>query len=182
VSAATSTGRPDSAYSDTGAEANVSGPLFLTQALAPHIRADGRLIFTSTSLTSNPFSIMPGYLPYVASKGAVEQMTRVLSRDPALTGPERRITVNVVSPGPIATELFLKGKPQQVLDQMSGLHPQKRLGQPEDVSAACCDYHDARRANPLASQVAGAVLLLLLPAAGWISGQNLRVNGGMVPV
>jgi 3-oxoacyl-[acyl-carrier protein] reductase len=67
-------------------------------------------------------------------------MTRVLSRDPALTGPERRVTVNVVSPGPIATELFLEGKPQQVLDQMSGLHPQKRLGQPEDVSTARYRY------------------------------------------
>jgi NAD(P)-dependent dehydrogenase (short-subunit alcohol dehydrogenase family) len=87
-------------------------------------------------ILSNTFAITAGYLPYVASKGAVEQMARVLSRDPALTGPERRITVNVVSPGPIATELFLKGKPQQLLDQISGLHPQKRLGQPEDVSAA----------------------------------------------
>jgi 3-oxoacyl-[acyl-carrier protein] reductase len=117
-------------------EANVSAPLFLTQALAPHIRPEGRILFFSTSLTTHPIAIGPGYLPYVATKGAVEQMTRVLARDPSLSGPDRRITINVVSPGPTETELFREGKSQALLDTIAGHHPSKRIGQPHEVRAS----------------------------------------------
>jgi hypothetical protein len=105
----------------------------LTQALGPHIRPDGRVLFFSTSLTSNPIAISPGYLPYVMCKGAVEQMARVLSRDPAFAASDRRITVNVVSPGPIETELFLAGKSQELLDRIASMHPSQRIGQPDEV-------------------------------------------------
>jgi 3-oxoacyl-[acyl-carrier protein] reductase len=108
----------------------------LTQALGPHIRPDGRVLFFSTSLTSNPIAISPGYLPYVMCKGAVEQMARVLSRDPAFAAPDRRITVNVVSPGPIETELFLAGKSQELLDRIASMHPSQRIGQPDEVRPA----------------------------------------------
>jgi 3-oxoacyl-[acyl-carrier protein] reductase len=72
----------------------------------------------------------------------------------------RNITVNAIAPGPTATDLFLKGKPQDVIDHLSKLAPLERLGQPEDI--------------------ARAVSFLAGPDGGWINGQVLRANGGMI--
>ena len=83
-------------------------------------------------------------------------MTHVLSKE--LRG--RNITVNAVAPGPTATELFLKGKPQEVIDHLSKLAPLERLGQPEDI--------------------ANAVAFLAGPDGAWVNGQVLRVNGGII--
>ena len=114
----------------------------------------GRIVlFSTTQATAT--SVTGNYLTYVASKGAVEQMTRVMSKDLARKG----IMVNCVSPGPTATDLFLKGKPEGLLKTIAGLNPQGRLGKPEEV--------------------ADVVAFLSSPACGWVSGQNLRVNGGM---
>ena len=111
------------------------------------------MLFSTTQATAT--SVTGNYLTYVASKGAVEQMTRVMSKDLARKG----IMVNCVSPGPTATDLFLKGKPEGLLKTIAGLNPQGRLGKPEEV--------------------ADVVAFLSSPACGWVSGQNLRVNGGM---
>lgn len=136
---------------------NVKAPLFLTQALLPHINNDGRILFMSSSVTTHPVVIAPGYVPYAASKGAVEQLTRVLARDQSITGAQRRITVNCLNPGPTSTELFLKGKSQEVLDRIGSLHPQQRVGQPDDV--------------------ADAFVYFAGPTSRWVNGQVLRVNG-----
>lgn len=85
--------------------------------------------------------------------GAVEQMSRVLAKDLG----SRSITVNTVSPGPMDTGLFRDGKPQKLLDTIAGFHPGNRIGQPEEVA-------------PL-------VAFLASPAAQWINGQNIKVNG-----
>ena len=71
-----------------------------------------------------------------------------------------RITVNAVAPGPTATDLFLNGKPQELIDRMAKMNPLERLGTPEDIAAA--------------------VAFLVGPDGGWINGQTLRANGGMV--
>jgi 3-oxoacyl-[acyl-carrier protein] reductase len=113
----------------------------------------GRIIlFSTTQCTAS--TVSPNYLAYCASKGAVEQITRILSKDLA----KRGILVNAVSPGPIATELFMKGKSEGVIKMISNYNPQGRLGRPEEV---------AETINFLAS-----------PASSWVSGQILRVNGG----
>lgn len=114
----------------------------------------GRIIFFSTSLTAAS-SIMPNYLLYASTKGAIEQMTRVMAKDLG----RRNITVNTISPGPTGTELFYEGKSEQTVKMIEGWAPANRLGKPEEI--------------------AGGVLFLASPEATWVNGQNLRVNGGM---
>jgi 3-oxoacyl-[acyl-carrier protein] reductase len=98
----------------------------------------------------------PTYGVYAATKGAVEALTHVLANE--MRG--RNITVNAVAPGPTATELFLTGKPQELVDRISKAAPLERLGQPEDIAAA--------------------VAFLAGPDGAWINGQVLRANGGVV--
>ena len=83
-------------------------------------------------------------------------MTSVLAKE--LRG--RNITVNAVAPGPTATDLFLKGKPQAVIDHLAKLAPLERLGEPADI--------------------ARAVSFLAGPDGAWINGQVLRANGGII--
>jgi 3-oxoacyl-[acyl-carrier protein] reductase len=63
-------------------------------------------------------------------------------------------------PGPTATDLFLKGKPPEVIERLARLAPLERLGEPEDIAAA--------------------VAFLAGPDGGWINGQTLRANGGII--
>jgi 3-oxoacyl-[acyl-carrier protein] reductase len=86
----------------------------------------------------------------------VETLTAILSRE--LRG--RSITVNAVAPGPTATDLFLDGKPPELIERMAKMNPMERLGTPEDI--------------------AGAVAFLAGPDGGWINGQVLRANGGLI--
>jgi 3-oxoacyl-[acyl-carrier protein] reductase len=156
---------------DTTINLNVKGPLFLTQVgvstlsynmtranypqkAVPHMSSGGRIIFFSTTLATASI-VLPNYLSYVTSKGAVEQMTRVMSKDLARKG----IMVNCVSPGPTATELFLKGKNEQTIKALAGANPQNRLGTPEDI--------------------AKVIGFLSGPNSAWVTGQNIKVNGGM---
>ena len=96
------------------------------------------------------------YAVYAATKAGVEAMTHVMAKE--LRG--RNITVNAVAPGPTATDLFLDGKPQDAIDALASLSPLERLGQPEDIAAS--------------------VAFLAGPDGGWINGQVLRANGGIV--
>jgi len=134
---------------------NVKGPLFLTQAAVPHMPSGSKIVFFSTGLTIQT-GITPNYLVYTATKGAVEQLSRILSKELGARG----ITVNTVAPGPTATELFLKGKPEQLLEGIKKSGPFGRLGEPEDI--------------------ADAVAFLAGPGANWVSGSLLRVTGAMI--
>ena len=96
----------------------------------------------------------PGYGAYIASKGGVEGLVHVLANE--LRG--RNITVNAVAPGPVATALFLTGKTKAQIDELSGLAPLQRLGQPEDIAS-------------VVSFLAGS-------DGAWINSQVLRANGG----
>lgn len=131
---------------------NVKGPYFLAQAAAPHMSPGSHIIFLSTSLTTAS-TVMPGYLLYNSTKGAVEQMTRVMSKDLGRKG----ILVNAVAPGPTGTELFFRGKSDELLKTIANFSPQGRIGTPEEI----------------------AEVIVFLAHSTWVSGQVVRANGGM---
>ncbi|MGO8901696.1 MAG: SDR family oxidoreductase [Isosphaeraceae bacterium] len=132
---------------------NVKGTFFACQQAAKRMADGGRIINFSSSTTA---MMLPTYGAYVATKGAVEQMSHVLAKE---LGP-RGITVNVVSPGPTDTELFGQGKTEQDKQRFAQMTAMGRLGQPEDI--------------------ADVVALLVGAEARWITGQNVRANGGII--
>ena len=132
---------------------NVKGTFNTLREAATRLRPGGRIVNFSTSVIG---LALPGYAVYAATKGAVEVMTRILARE--LRG--RRITVNAVAPGPTATALFLDGKTEETIDRLAKAPPLERLGTPEDI--------------------ASTVAFLVGPDGGWINGQLLRANGGIV--
>jgi len=111
------------------------------------------VLFSTTQAAAS--TLTGNYLTYVASKGAVEQMTRALSKTLAAKG----IMVNCIAPGPTATDMFLGGKSEQLLKIIAGFNPQNRIGKPEEI--------------------AEAVAFVSSPANSWITGQTIRANGGM---
>ena len=132
---------------------NVKGSFNTMREAASKLRHGGRIINFSTSVIG---LALPGYAVYAATKAAIETMTNILAKE--LRG--KNITVNAVAPGPTATALFLDGKTPEVIERMAKMAPLERLGQPEDIAAAV-------------SMLAGA-------DGGWINGQTLRANGGLV--
>ncbi|KAF8316625.1 NAD(P)-binding protein [Clavulina sp. PMI_390] len=138
---------------DEAFNVNVKGVYFMVQEAAPHIPTGGRIILFSSSLTFNS-QIPPSYLLYASTKGAIEQMTRVLAKDLGRRG----ITVNTVSPGPTATDGFFEGKTEQMINFIERWAPSARLGKPEEI--------------------AGTVKFLCTEEAAWVNGQNIAVNGG----
>jgi 3-oxoacyl-[acyl-carrier protein] reductase len=132
---------------------NLKGTFNTLREAASRLRAGGRIINFSSSVVG---LLQPTYGIYAATKAAVEALTAILAKE--LRG--RKITVNAIAPGPTATDLFLKGKPQDVVDHLAKLAPLERLGQPEDIAAA--------------------VAFLAGPDGGWINGQTLRANGGII--
>jgi 3-oxoacyl-[acyl-carrier protein] reductase len=142
----------DAAF-DRQMNVNLKGTFNTLREAARRIRAGGRIINFSSSVVG---LLQPTYGVFAATKAAVETMTSILAKE--LRG--RNITVNAIAPGPTATDLFLKGKPQEIVDHLAKLAPLERLGQPEDI--------------------ARAVAFLAGPDGAWINGQTLRANGGII--
>lgn len=130
---------------------NFAGVFYCMREGARQLREGGRIVSFSSSVIG---TYLPNYGVYAATKAAVEAMTHVLAKELG----SRRITVNAVAPGPVATQLFLEGKPQSLIDTIVKDIPLGRLGQPIDIE--------------------GIVSFLAGPDAGWINGQVLRANGG----
>jgi NAD(P)-dependent dehydrogenase (short-subunit alcohol dehydrogenase family) len=133
-------------------DVHFKGPFFLTQKLLPVLADGGRIVNVSTGLTRYAF---PGVAVYSAVKSALEALTRSLAVE---LGP-RRINVNVVAPGGIATDFgggAMRG--EQMQKMVAAETPLGRMGEPEDV--------------------AGVIASLLSDDARWITGQRIEVTGG----
>ncbi|BAY35126.1 short-chain dehydrogenase/reductase SDR (plasmid) [Nostoc carneum NIES-2107] len=131
---------------------NVKGTFFACQQAAQKLTEGGRIINFSSSTTA---LMLPTYSAYVATKGAVEQITRVLAKELGA----KKITVNAVSPGPTDTELFRDGKSDEQINRLAQMAALGKLG---DVQ-----------------EIADVVAFLASDEARWITGQNIRVNGGI---
>jgi 3-oxoacyl-[acyl-carrier protein] reductase len=132
---------------------NVKGSFFACQQAARRMAEGGRIVNFSSSTT---VLMLPTYSAYVATKGAVEQFSHVLAKE---LGP-KGITVNVVSPGPTDTDLFGQGKTEHDKQRFAQMAALGRLGLPEDI--------------------ADVVAFLAGDESRWITGQNIRANGGLI--
>lgn len=133
---------------------NLKGTFNCAQAVAPvMIRQGVGVILNATSVVGLDGNF--GQTNYVASKAGVVGMTKVWARELGRSG----IRVNAVAPGFTATEM-VAAMPQNVLDGMKGRTPLGRLGEPRDI--------------------ANAYLFLASDEACFITGETLRVDGGIV--
>ncbi len=131
---------------------NVKGTYFACQQAAHHMQDGGRIINFSSTTTA---MMLPTYSAYVGTKGAVEQITRIVAKELGSRG----ITVNAISPGPTDTELFRQGKTEEQINRLAQASALGGLGQVQDI--------------------ADVVAFLASDEARWITGQNIRVNGGV---
>lgn len=155
-------GTSSSATLQSGTEAELDeqfavhfkGPFLLTQALLPLINDGGRIVNFSYGLAR---VTMPGRAIYGPMKAAVEALTRQMAQE---LGP-RRIAVNVVAPGAIATDFsggIVRDNPE--VNKMVASHTALgRVGQPDDIGPV--------------------IAALLSDDFGWVNAQRLEVAGGM---
>lgn len=130
------------------------GVFFLTQALLPLIADGGRILNVSSGLTR---FTSPGKAAYAAMKGAVEVLTRYWAKELGA----RRITVNTLAPGAIATD-FGGGAVRDDAALNAALAAQTALGRVGE-----------------AEDIGGAAAALLAPGAAWINAQRIEASGGM---
>jgi 3-oxoacyl-[acyl-carrier protein] reductase len=133
-------------------DVNVRGTFNTLREAATRLADNGSIINFSSS---NNRIMLPTYSTYAATKSAVEQLTRIFAKEVGARG----INVNSVSPGPTNTELFTKGKSQEMIGRLSSLSAFNRIGEPEDI--------------------AKVVVFLASDEAKWISAQNIGINGAM---
>jgi 3-oxoacyl-[acyl-carrier protein] reductase len=153
-------GLPPTAIADTSVEdfdrlmaTNARGVFLMMRAGAKRLPDHGRIVSIATTIS---LTGRPGFGAYAATKGAVEALTRVLSRELGA----RHITVNAVAPGPTDTALFRKGKSEAQLAASAAFSPMNRVGQPDEI--------------------ANVVAFLAGPESSWVTGQVVRANGGWI--
>ncbi|MDR6817126.1 3-oxoacyl-[acyl-carrier protein] reductase [Neorhizobium sp. 2083] len=132
---------------------NLTGTFRGIREAGKRLRDGGRIINFSSSVVG---AYGPAYGGYAATKAAVEALTHVASKELG----RRKITVNAVAPGPVETELFMTGKSDELVQNIVKTIPLGRLGQPRDIATV--------------------VSFLAGPDGGWVNGQVLRANGGMI--
>jgi 3-oxoacyl-[acyl-carrier protein] reductase len=133
-------------------DVNITGAFFVLREAMARVADNGVILNTSTSVNRAP---IPTYGPYGATKSAIEHLTKVASKEVG-----RGIRVNAVSPGPVMTELYTKGKTPETIARQAALNPFNRIGEPGDI--------------------APVFVFLATDEAHWISGQIIPVNGAML--
>ncbi|KAF9574009.1 hypothetical protein EC968_007561 [Mortierella alpina] len=153
-------------------DTNVKGPLFFSKLAQPYLEKaqtetqavkdggsplGGSRIISISSMVTTVSDPNVELFVYTLTKGALDQLTRVLARDEDFGG--KGITVNGVAPGPIDTDT-LRTLPESELQAMAVLTPLKRLGEVDDV--------------------ADVVSFLSSNDSRWVNGQTITVAGGLV--
>ncbi len=139
---------------------NTRGQFFVVQQVARYMKPGGRIVCSSSMSATIPFA---RHAVYAASKAAVEAMVKNLAIE---LGP-RGITINAIAPGGVGTDMamenaseYLRAFPGMTLeDLVKIMMPTGRLGTPKDV--------------------AQFVAYLVSPAAEWITGQTMHIDGGV---
>ena len=133
---------------------NMKGVFSCTKAVVNHMieKGNGKIISIS-SVTAHNGNF--GQTNYAATKAAVISMTQTWAKELAKYG----INVNAVAPGYTATEMVQK-VPEKVLDSIKEKTPSKRLGEPQEIAAACA--------------------YLASDEAAFINGAVLKIDGGLV--
>lgn len=129
---------------------------WLTKYAAPHLarareHGGGRIVFISS--TCGPQNVLPGLAHYAMAKNGLEAFVR----GAALELGRRGITVNAINPGLIASDNMKESMTEAQAAEMAKAFPIARVGQPEDI--------------------ANAVMFLVSPAASYVSGHSLVVDG-----
>jgi 3-oxoacyl-[acyl-carrier protein] reductase len=143
----------DDAMFDRQIAVNLTGTFNGMREAARRLRRGGRIINISSTVAAMQAE---NYSIYAATKSAIETMTAVLAKE--LRG--KNISVNAVAPGATATDLFLDGKSDQAIEAFAKLAPLERIGTPDEI--------------------ASVVAFLAGPEGGWINGQTIRANGGVI--
>lgn len=147
-------GQMSEADFDVVISVNLKGAFNCTQAAVPFMIKQGSgVILNASSIVGLDGNF--GQTNYVASKAGVVGMTKVWARELGRYG----IRVNVVAPGFTATEM-VAAMPEKILENMKAHTPLGRLGEPRDI--------------------ANAYLFLASDEAAFITGETLRVDGGIV--
>jgi NAD(P)-dependent dehydrogenase (short-subunit alcohol dehydrogenase family) len=139
---------------DSTFDLNVKGTLFAVQKALPLMRDGGSIIMNGSIASVKGF---PGFSVYNASKAAVRSFARTWTNDLK----ERKIRVNVLSPGPINTAVF-DGVAKEVKDQFVAQIPMGRIGESEEIATAA--------------------LFLASDDSSFITGIELFVDGGTAQI
>jgi len=137
-------------------DVNYKAPVVLTQRLLKKkiINKNASIVFISS--VSGVFVSAPAAALYSGSKGAVNGVAKAMALDLSPRG----IRVNCVNPGMVDTNIFSKGDiTQEQLEEDVKHYPLGRYGKPEDI--------------------AYAVVYLLSDASAWVTGTNLKIDGGL---
>lgn len=132
---------------------NVKAVYFLCQPAIAHMKTGGKIINYSGGLAR---VLRSGVSCYIATKGAVEQLTKGLAFEAA----EKGITINAIAPGATETKMAANAMSDEDIADVTAHTAFKRLGKPEDI--------------------ARYIRNMLSDDCNWCTGQVIHVNGGWV--
>ena len=134
---------------------NVTSAFLLSRFAIPHMleTAGGGAIVNISSAMSR--FVEPGFLAYGTAKAALNHMTRLLAHELA-----PKVRVNALAVGSVATDALMPFLSDELRQEMEKLTPMRRLGSTEDIALAA--------------------LYLASPAASWVTGKVIEVDGGLI--
>jgi len=132
---------------------NVKGHFFTLQKLLPHLADGSAVVFTSSTVAT---AANLGASVYSATKGALNKIAQIAANELA----PRKIRVNIVSPGPVATPGLEKAVPEDAKGHLAAATALQRLGHPDEI--------------------AKTVLFLASDDASFINGTELLADGGYI--